>query len=95
MGLTSARKSLQLCENVATILTVLIAACYQASHFVGPENFSSPIKQLHQALSAVVSQYRDTIPMSHYISQIRTFLLSEQGHAYLDTHVRLDEEGNT
>jgi len=89
MGLISARKSLQLCENVTNILTVLLAACYQASHFVDAEKFSPPVKLLHQELSGLVSQYRDDIPVHDYIYKVRDFITSKQGQALLDDQVNL------
>lgn len=85
MGLNAARKSWQLCENVGTILSVLVAACHQASFFIGPEKFNSPVRQLHDELSAFVSQYTDDHALSETISQVRNFLLSERGWEVIDS----------
>ena len=90
MGLIAARKSLQLCENVATILSVLIAACHQAASFIGPDKFSPAIQELHQQLSTFAPQYADATPINERIAQTREFLLSERGWAYLDSHIKLD-----
>jgi histidine ammonia-lyase/tyrosine ammonia-lyase len=93
MGLIAARKSWQLCENVATILGVLVAACHQAAFFIGPEKFNSPVRQLHEELSAFVPQYADDRPLSQTISQVRTFLLSERGWKFMDFFVDFWTEG--
>jgi histidine ammonia-lyase/tyrosine ammonia-lyase len=92
MGLNSARKSLQLCENVTTILAVLVSACYQASNFIEPEKFSSPVRQLHEELSRVVSIYEDRVPITELFSQVRDFLTSERALAYIDDKVDFDKE---
>lgn len=90
MGLNAARKSLQLCENVTTILAVLVGACQQASTFVGQENFSPFVKKFHQHVSEVVSQYQDNIPMSQQIASVRTFLLSECCQQLVDEGIQFE-----
>ncbi|MFN0085042.1 MAG: tyrosine 2,3-aminomutase [Blastocatellia bacterium] len=89
MGLIAARKSLQLCENVTTILSVLTAACYQASHFIGPEKFNSPIRQLHEDLAARFGLYKDDFPISDLIPDVRTYIQSDRCWSMLDAEVRL------
>jgi tyrosine 2,3-aminomutase len=90
MGLIAARKSLQLCENVNTILTVLVAACCQASYFIGPEKFNAPIQELHRELSPMVPLYKDEFPINEILSQVCRFLKGERAWAYLDEQIDLD-----
>ncbi|MCI0491097.1 MAG: tyrosine 2,3-aminomutase [Blastocatellia bacterium] len=78
MGLIAARKSLQLCDNVTTILAVLIAACHQASHFIGQEKFNNLSRDLHQELSKEASLYTDALPISEIIARAREFILSNR-----------------
>jgi histidine ammonia-lyase/tyrosine ammonia-lyase len=88
MGLISARKSLQLCDNVATILTVLVAACYQASHFIHSGGFSPVIKGFHRELSnLLITEYKDDFPISELIAAVRGYLMSEPCWSFLDTHI--------
>ncbi|HEX8176351.1 MAG TPA: tyrosine 2,3-aminomutase [Pyrinomonadaceae bacterium] len=94
MGLISARKSLQLCENVGTILSVLVAACYQASHFIGQEKFNPTISQLHEKLSALGGQYLDDFPLNELLSRVRELVTSEQLWSYLDTQVDFEGTGS-
>lgn len=79
MGLISARKSLTLCDNVGTIVSVLMAALSQASHFAGRQQYSAPIQELHRALDAVAPRYEDATPMSMLLAQTRELLLSSKG----------------
>lgn len=90
MGLTAARKSLQLCENVTTILGVLVAACYQASYFVGQEKFNPAIKELHQELSTLVPLYQDSSPMNEQLATIRQHIVGQPFSAYLDANVEFN-----
>ena len=92
MGLTSARKSLQLCENVTTILGVLVAACYQASHFIGQEKFNPVIQELHKELGGLVPLYEDDTPISEHLAKVRTYVMTEQAWSYLDAHVNFDRK---
>ena len=91
MGLNAARKSLQLIENVTTILAVLVSACYQASHFIDQGEFSPAIKQWHALLESQVSLYRDEFPISQHIGRVRELLLSEQAASLLDSLVHLED----
>ena len=89
MGLNSARKSIQLCENVGTIMSVLVAACYQASFFVGQEKFNPVIQELHEKLSEVGGQYLDDFPLNEQLSAVRDLVTSEAMWPYLDARVDL------
>jgi len=91
MGLTAARKSLQLCENVSTILGVLVAGCYQASHFVGQEKFNPAIKELHRELATLVPLYQDSTPINEHLATIRQHIISPPFAAYLDANVEFSE----
>lgn len=92
MGLIAARKSLQLCENVNTILSVLVAACCQASYFIGQEKFNPLVKRLHQELSALAPPYRDDFPISEILSRVRAFVNSEKFRADLDERIDFDAQ---
>jgi tyrosine 2,3-aminomutase len=92
MGLIAARKSLQLCENVSTILTVLVAGCCQASYFIGQEKFNPTVKQFHQELSATAPRYRDGFPISQMLDQVRQFVNSEQFCTDLDERIDFDAQ---
>lgn len=59
MGLIAARKSLRLVDNVHTIVSVLVAACYQAATLVGLDRFGPSGRGLLTVLSARVRPYRD------------------------------------
>ncbi|WP_169806861.1 tyrosine 2,3-aminomutase [Actinomadura macra] len=60
MGLIAARKSLQLVENVQTILSVLTAACYQAAGLAGFDRFSPGVRGLLDLLATELPPgYRD------------------------------------
>jgi histidine ammonia-lyase/tyrosine ammonia-lyase len=94
MGLTSARKSLQLCENVGTILSVLIAACNQASHFIGRQKFNPTITQLHERLAALGGRYLDDFPLNELLSKVRDLVTSEELWPYLDAQVNFEEKAS-
>ena len=87
MGLISARKSISLCENVSTILAVLIAACQQAQYLLGPERFSPTVRDLHQALAAEVPPYRDDVPVRRHIVKVREHLASKSFRSWLQMSV--------
>jgi histidine ammonia-lyase/tyrosine ammonia-lyase len=74
MGLIAARKSMQISDNVCTILAVLVAACYQASRFIKDESFSAPIQALHDKLSVFGQIYQDDYPISDFIGKVRDTL---------------------
>lgn len=90
MGLIAVRKSLRLCENISTILSVLVAACYQSSHFLNEELFSQPTRQLYQKLSQIVSLYHDDVPMYQHIERVRDLLLSECEQEGLDKQISFE-----
>ncbi|GAB4213032.1 MAG: histidine ammonia-lyase [Roseiflexaceae bacterium] len=87
MGLIAARKSLQLTENVQTIVASLVAGCHQASYFIGAEKFSPPLQQVNAALGQLVTQYRDDTPVAEWVERVRTHLASPQGWELVDTCV--------
>lgn len=89
MGLIAARKSLTLLENVTTILSVLAAACHQASHFIGREKFNAPIRQFHDALSSRQEAYKDDFPMADLIGEVRAYLQSDPCRTFVEAHVQL------
>lgn len=91
MGLNAARRSLQLCENVTTILSVLVAACHQASYFIGQDKFTDTIKELHQELSSLAPLYTDTTPINELLSRVRGYLISQQAMARFDELISLEE----
>lgn len=76
MGTTSARKSLQLCENVGTILGTLITACNQALLLIGHDQFSPAIRALHDSLAPLAPLYRDDTPMHLLFSSVREAVLA-------------------
>lgn len=90
MGLNSARKSLQLCENVTTILAVLVASCYQASYFIGQDKFNPVTREVNNMLKEKLPQYNDSTPIYEYIETVREFVKSEEMTAYLDKHFSLE-----
>jgi histidine ammonia-lyase/tyrosine ammonia-lyase len=94
MGLTSARKSVQLCANVETILGVLTAACYQASCFIGPEKFSPPVRELMRQLSEILPVYKDDSIMADYLERVREFLRNSAACKLLDLQIDLLTESS-
>ena len=90
MGLNSARKSLQLCENVTTILGVLVASCYQASYFIGQEKFNPIVSKINDDLKKLLPQYNDSTPINEYLATVREFVQSEEMINHLDEHFPLD-----
>lgn len=59
MGLIAARKSLRLVDNVHTIVSVLVAACYQAAAITGVGRFSPPVRGMLDHLLDTLPAYRD------------------------------------
>lgn len=92
MGLIAARKSWQLCDNLTSILSVHLAACVQASHFIGEERFSPPIRMLHDALSRYVPRYRDDVPVADVIDGVRGFIGGNEVSDLLEAQVGLGIE---
>jgi histidine ammonia-lyase/tyrosine ammonia-lyase len=84
MGLIAARKSLQLVENVHTILTVLVAACYQASVLTGVGRFSPSVRPLLELLATRTPGYRDDEGVAaDFLATIRAALLSDEADTLL------------
>jgi tyrosine 2,3-aminomutase len=94
MGLNAARRSLQLCENVTTILSVLVAACHQASYFVGQDRFNDTVKELHEELSDIAPLYTDSRPINELLADVRSHLTSQQTMARLDKLIDLEDRAN-
>lgn len=92
MGLNAGRRSLALVENVASILAVTLGAAAQASHFVGRENFSPVIQELHERLPVLKQLYKDESPGYELIQNVRSFILSDEARAFARKHVTLDAE---
>jgi histidine ammonia-lyase/tyrosine ammonia-lyase len=92
MGLNSARKSLQLVENVATIFSVMIGACRQASHLVGQDKFSAPIREFQEMLPVMKEVYKDEGPGSEIISEIRAFIVGKEMRSFLESRISLDKQ---
>jgi tyrosine 2,3-aminomutase len=91
MGLISARKSLQLCENVQTIVGVLVASCYQASFFVGQEKFNEVTRELHTRLSAMLPRYDDSTPINEYLATVRQYIGGQPMWDYLNSNVKVED----
>lgn len=73
MGLTAARRSTQLIEHVHTIVSVLVAACYQAATLVGLPEFSPPVRGLLTTISEQVRPYRDDQAVAgDFLAAVRT-----------------------
>jgi histidine ammonia-lyase len=84
MGLIAARKSLQLVDNVHTIVSVLVAACYQAASLSGFESFSPGVRGLLTYLGSRTPAYRDEQGLaSDYLARIRESLLQDDLEAML------------
>jgi tyrosine 2,3-aminomutase len=84
MGLISARKSLQLAENVHTITSVLVAACYQAASLVGIERFGPNVRGLLHLIADTVPAYRDdTAVAGDFLATIRDLLRGDELHTLL------------
>lgn len=84
MGLIAARKSLTLTENVHTIVSVLVAACYQASTIVGIDQFSPATRPLLERIAKDVPQYRDDQGViGDFLATIRDLLRDDDLDALL------------
>jgi tyrosine 2,3-aminomutase len=92
MGLISARKTLRLTEHVGTMIAVLVAACHQASNFLGVDQFSPATRELHQTLHEIVPEYKDDSPMSDHIHRVRDYLVSKEGLQFADEQVKLADQ---
>jgi tyrosine 2,3-aminomutase len=89
MGLNAARKSLRIADHVETMLVVMFAACYQASHFIGIERFSPPVKRIFTAFAEKVGRYKDDRLMYEVLEKIREVLASEETLSYAKLHINL------
>ncbi|MGW2964100.1 tyrosine 2,3-aminomutase [Streptomyces sp. NPDC001220] len=84
MGLIAARKSVRLLENVNTIVSVLVAACYQAATITGINKFSPSVRGLLDLLATKAPGYRDDEGVaSDFLAVIRETVLDEQVDALL------------
>jgi tyrosine 2,3-aminomutase len=84
MGLIAARKSLQLVDNVHTIVSVLVAACYQAACLSGFESFSPGVRDLLTYLDGRTTAYRDEQGVaSDHLARVRAALLEDGVDAML------------
>jgi tyrosine 2,3-aminomutase len=92
MGTNSARRSLRMCENVGTILSVLMAACNQAVHIVGPARYSPPIREVHGELGRIAPQYRDERPLNEVLDAVRAFVVGEEFRVRLASRVDTSPE---
>ncbi|MGH3662377.1 MAG: HAL/PAL/TAL family ammonia-lyase [Micromonosporaceae bacterium] len=78
MGLIAARRSLQLTDHVHTILSVLVAACYQAAMVTGLEQFSPSVSKPMRLLSERVTPYQDDAVVGVFLATIRDALRDEK-----------------
>ncbi|MGW0811411.1 HAL/PAL/TAL family ammonia-lyase [Nonomuraea sp. NPDC002799] len=79
MGLIAARKSLQLIDNVQTIVSVLVAACYQAATITGFHHFSPSTRGLLDLLATRVPAYRDDEGVAYdFLAVVRETVLGDQ-----------------
>lgn len=84
MGLIAARKSLRLLDNVNTIVSVLVAACYQAATITGIQQFSPAVRGLLELLATKTPGYRDDEGIaSDFLSTVRETLLDSRVDALL------------
>lgn len=84
MGLISARKSLQLTENVHVIISVLAAACYLAATMTGIRKFSPAVRGLVELLAARVPAYRDDRGVAaDFLAAVRQTLLDDDADELL------------
>ncbi|MET9028905.1 tyrosine 2,3-aminomutase [Nocardia sp. NPDC004168] len=76
MGLIAARKSCTLIDNVYTIVSVLVAACYQAATMVGIEKFSPGTRGLLERLEQATPAFRDDAGVaSEFLATVRRTVL--------------------
>lgn len=84
MGLIAARKSVEIGENVTSILAVLLAACHQAAHLITAPRFSSSVRYFHEQLASSIPRYRDDEPVSNIISRCREFLFASDIREFME-----------
>jgi histidine ammonia-lyase/tyrosine ammonia-lyase len=76
MGMIAARKSLRLVDNVHTIVSVLVAACYQAATITGFDRFSPSVRGLLDLIATKVPGYRDDVGVAaDFLTAIREVVL--------------------
>lgn len=90
MGMTSARRSLQLARNVSTVLTVLVASCHQAYCFLDGAAFSAPLRRLHEELARSVPRYDDDVPFVQHLAAVRDALSGAELRGWVDEQVSLE-----
>lgn len=73
MGLNAARRCLRLRANVATILGVLGAACFQAAHILGPDRLSPAGQEWFAALGQVIRPHDESTPIGTLLSGAQEF----------------------
>jgi histidine ammonia-lyase/tyrosine ammonia-lyase len=78
MGLTSARKSMALCENVATMMAVLAAACQQAAHHRDPGRYSHQSRRWHDFLAVIGGPYDSSFPAAERVQRIRRLIVEDE-----------------
>src|SRR6185312_7965014 len=74
MGLIAARKSLEIAENVNSILAVLIGSCHQAMHMIGANRLSPLVREFHEKLAPDFPLYKDDQAISHVIARWKQLL---------------------
>ncbi len=89
MGMTSARRSLQLARNVSTVLTILAASCHQAYHFLDGAAFSAPLRKFHDEFAGRIPRYEDDIPFVQHLAAVREVLSGAELQSWVDTQISL------
>ncbi len=87
MGLIAARKSLEIVENVNSIVTVLIGACHQAAQMIGFEKFSAPLRSFHEMLAGDFPIYRDDQPIFEMIARLKDRLQNSSVRQILNRYI--------
>lgn len=91
MGLNAARRCLRLGGNVATILGVLGAACFQAAHLRGPERLGPVGRAWFDELGEEISPHDEREPVDTLLRRSREFHLTGSGAHLARAHVGLLE----
>lgn len=87
MGLIAARKSLKLNENIFQIVSLLCAACYQASLFKGTDKFSKKGQSFLHSMSSVIGEYTEDVYFSKYHSQLKEHLKSNEFNEFISENI--------
>ena len=90
MGTTSARKSLQLSENVSIMVATLVSASHQAAQIVGLERFSPPMRELYGELAGIVPIYRDERPIYEIFSAVQQFVGGDWFDGFMMRQINLE-----